>query len=57
MLLIVRPKRSIAMTAATSDNGSASRVMTAARTVHQEHNDHEDDEGRAFDERREQVVQ
>ena len=32
MLLIVRPKRSIAMTAATSDNGNASSVMTAART-------------------------
>ena len=32
MLLIVRPKRSIAMTAATSDSGNASSVMTAART-------------------------
>ena len=32
MVLSVRPKRSIAMTAATSDNGSASSVMTAART-------------------------
>ena len=32
MLLMVRPKRSIAMTAATSESGSASSVMTAART-------------------------
>ena len=31
MLLIVRPNQSMAITAATSDNGSASSVMTAAR--------------------------
>ena len=49
MLLMVRPKRSIAMTAATSDSGRASSVMTAARHVHQEHDHDHDDEARALD--------
>ena len=50
MLLIVRPNRSIAMTAATSDNGKREQRNDRRAHVHQEHHDDEDDEDRAFDE-------
>ena len=45
------------MTAATSDKRQCEQRNDRGSHVHQEHNDHEDDEGGAFDECREQVVE